>query len=502
MGCINSKRDINDTQPNVFRVININEDGLELWSGDIEVNWTNLILYRKGKQPTLWPLRCLRRYGYDGDVFCFEAGRRCLTGEGIYSFRCRRAENLFNLLQTHIEGNTYNAGEDGVGAQEGQMGSNRHSTLSTGSAPRPNSGVLTSSYIIGRTEVTSPSQVVSPNGTIHSISVQSRSSDTLTEGNYLEPTPIRQQAPVFPSGMRLGSVGSGPISPDLTSPGSPNSITNILEVTTLNPLPSTQAHHGGGVSNVYQEFPLREHNNNKKLSLDVPPQENAPAEPLSDDCLETSPSRIPDLLSQKSICSPTASVDLDTSHMYMNIAPGEMKITKSLSNPTQIESGSDNSMTPTSTSLFRFSRMNSYGADPERCYENLNPSEMKPLLNRFVKSTPADAGIVSEPGTPTSDNRVVNYIVLDLDQSPSTAAVACTTPGTTNPDTTGAIASLLPPESPKKAALGYATIDFNKTAALSNSTTPSSELDSEGATRKTRHSSSIVVTRQSNSISD
>ncbi|XP_059618577.1 fibroblast growth factor receptor substrate 3 [Phlebotomus argentipes] len=474
MGCISSKRDINDTHPNIFRVINVNGEGVELWAGDIEVNWANLTLYRKGKEPTHWPLRCLRRYGYDGDVFCFEAGRRCLTGEGIYSFRCRRAEHLFNLLQAHIEGTTYNASDENTNAQEAHT--NRHSTLSTGSGTaRPSSGVLASGYVIGgRTEVTSPSQVVSPNGTIHSVSL-SRSSDGLTEGNYLEPTPNRQQAPRFASGMRLGSVSSGPISPDLISPGSPNSITNILEVTTLNPLPTAQ--HGSGVSNLYQEFPLREHNNNKKLSLDIPPQENAPAEPDT-----------PDHASQKSVCSPSASVDLaDGSHMYMNIAPGEMKISKSVSNPTQIEgSGSDtaNSMTPTSTSLFRFSRMNSYGADPERCYENLNPGEMKPLLAGKLAMPESGA---SEPGTPT-EHRVVNYIVLDLDQSPAAGE--------------GAAASLLPPESPKKAALGYATIDFNKTAALSNSTTPSSELDSEGATRKTRHSSSIVTARQSNSISD
>uniref|UniRef100_A0A6B2ECG7 Putative fibroblast growth factor receptor substrate 3 n=1 Tax=Phlebotomus kandelakii TaxID=1109342 RepID=A0A6B2ECG7_9DIPT len=457
MGCISSKSDITDSHPNIFRVINVNGEGVELWAGDIEVNWANLTLYRKGKEPTHWPLRCLRRYGYDGDVFSFEAGRRCLTGEGIYSFRCRRAEHLFNLLQAHIESTTYPS-DDNTNAQEA---TNRHSTLSTGSAARPNSGILPS-YI---TEVTSPSQIVSPNGTI-----QSRSSDAVAEGNYLEPTPSRQQAPRFAAGMRLGSVGSGPISPDLISPGSPNSITNILEVTTLNPLPTA-----GGVSNLYQEFPLREHNNNKKLSLDIPPQENAPTEPAATP--ET----------PKSVCSPSASVDIaDGSHMYMNIAPGEMKITKSMSNPTQIEgSGSDtaNSMTPTSTSLFRFTRMNSYGADPERCYENLNPSEMKPLLTARLDER------VSEPGTPTAETRVVNYIVLDLDQ----ASGAGESP---------AVASLLPPESPKKAALGYATIDFNKTAALSNSTTPSSELDSEGATRKTRHSSTIVTTRQSNSISD
>ena len=34
--------------------------------------------------------------------FSFEAGRRCPTGPGIYAFRCSRAENLFNLLQSRV----------------------------------------------------------------------------------------------------------------------------------------------------------------------------------------------------------------------------------------------------------------------------------------------------------------------------------------------------------------------------------------------------------------
>ena len=37
-------------------------------------------------------------------VLCnsFESGRRCPTGPGIYAFRCSRAQNLFNLLQSRV----------------------------------------------------------------------------------------------------------------------------------------------------------------------------------------------------------------------------------------------------------------------------------------------------------------------------------------------------------------------------------------------------------------
>lgn len=94
-----------DKHPNVFRVINVNH---EEWSGQLEVTSTNLTLYRKRKPPTQWPLQCLRRYGYENDTFIFEAGRRCDTGEGIYSFRCARADVLFQLLQDYIQESTYN----------------------------------------------------------------------------------------------------------------------------------------------------------------------------------------------------------------------------------------------------------------------------------------------------------------------------------------------------------------------------------------------------------
>lgn len=58
---------------------------------------------QKGKEPIHWPLRCLRRYGFDAELFSFESGRRCPTGSGIYAFKCRHAEALFNLVQESIQ---------------------------------------------------------------------------------------------------------------------------------------------------------------------------------------------------------------------------------------------------------------------------------------------------------------------------------------------------------------------------------------------------------------
>lgn len=42
--------------------------------------------------------RFLRSYGHDKDIFSFECGRRCPTGEGVYVFKCSKAEQLFRTL--------------------------------------------------------------------------------------------------------------------------------------------------------------------------------------------------------------------------------------------------------------------------------------------------------------------------------------------------------------------------------------------------------------------
>lgn len=103
MGCVSSKTDINELHPNIFQVMNVDEMGQLRSPGQLEITETELVLHQRGKQPTRWPLRCLRKYGFDSEIFSFESGRRCPTGSGIYAFRCRKAEQLFNMLQQNIQ---------------------------------------------------------------------------------------------------------------------------------------------------------------------------------------------------------------------------------------------------------------------------------------------------------------------------------------------------------------------------------------------------------------
>lgn len=549
MGCIQSKKDFADINPNHYRVVNVDDDGNPQWSAIIEITPSDLILHRRDKD-TVWPLQCLRRYGHDSGVFTFEAGRRCATGEGIYAFRCNRADDLFHKLQGHIQ-RCSNADDFSV-ALEALSQERRHQQ---NQMVRSNSQALSvnsqSGYIIGDvTRPTSQNMNLSPtNSGVQPIF------DPDEESNYLEPINSRTgTASRLQISSRLNSLGSAPLSPDPHSPGSPNSFNNILEVTTLNPLPNNHQ----GVSNIYQEFPLREYNNNstgKRLSLDIPPQDPAPglkigagnSRFLATQMSANSGNSIHSG-SSKDASSPLSpnyhgGDVFDESHAYMNVPVGEQPYQNVI--PSKVAEDLMNLQQQN-----RMSRISSsYSIDPNRCYENLDADNLRTLFKKNRASKPdifgkPEVGTIdrSVPNTPTSQlglSRTVNYTILDLNQSQSLngsnvsggslgSTNSATSPGTPTVNTPNSIAQsslfainggplvtqnsiiiktdvnpipVNPSESPRKETQDYATIDFHKTVALQNSTA-AVEMENVGP-RKTRHNSTVVSSiRQSSSVSD
>ncbi|TRY73922.1 hypothetical protein TCAL_14629 [Tigriopus californicus] len=102
MGCVSSRPDINDTHRDVFTVKSLDEHGNELHEGQIKITDTTVTFYVKGHEPMEWPLRSIRRYGAENDMFCFESGRRCQTGPKFCAFKCQKADSLLKLLQTYV----------------------------------------------------------------------------------------------------------------------------------------------------------------------------------------------------------------------------------------------------------------------------------------------------------------------------------------------------------------------------------------------------------------
>ncbi|KAG7472579.1 hypothetical protein MATL_G00110160 [Megalops atlanticus] len=103
---------IPDNHPTKFKVTNVDDEGNELGSGTMELTQTELILHTRKRDAVRWPYLCLRRYGYDSNLFSFESGRRCQTGQGIFAFKCSRAEEIFNLLQELMQCNSINVVEE------------------------------------------------------------------------------------------------------------------------------------------------------------------------------------------------------------------------------------------------------------------------------------------------------------------------------------------------------------------------------------------------------
>lgn len=66
----------------LLQVTNVDDEGNELGSGIMELTQTELILHTRKRDAIRWPYLCLRRYGYDSNLFSFESGRRCQTGQG------------------------------------------------------------------------------------------------------------------------------------------------------------------------------------------------------------------------------------------------------------------------------------------------------------------------------------------------------------------------------------------------------------------------------------
>ncbi|XP_049620875.1 fibroblast growth factor receptor substrate 3 isoform X2 [Suncus etruscus] len=111
--CLN-RDSVPDNHPTKFKVTNVDDEGVELGSGVMELTQCELVLRLQRREAVRWPYLCLRRYGYDSNLFSFESGRRCQTGQGIFAFKCSRAEEIFNLLQDLMQCNSINVTEEPV----------------------------------------------------------------------------------------------------------------------------------------------------------------------------------------------------------------------------------------------------------------------------------------------------------------------------------------------------------------------------------------------------
>ncbi|PNF37204.1 hypothetical protein B7P43_G00492 [Cryptotermes secundus] len=537
--------------------MNVDELGNWLSHGQLEITESDLVLYQKKKDPVKWPLRCLRRYGFDADLFSFECGRRCPTGPGIYAFRCQRAELLFNLLQSHIQVRN-SASEDAV-SQEFQVPSAPGPAVSSRLSISGDTTYLELSTLRSGSRVNAPNSIrfASQNGggSTRLGSVGSSSNGPISPQGTASPSPPPAIIPSFPglsvtsnnnpnlyyaneelfmaSAATAAATTTTTITTTTTSSSSSSSTTTTT--TTVTTTTTTVAPAEPFESSVQQQQQpqrtVREpHFNGESIPCTVPPPvttdgnkstcrqsvgsadgitTNISVETMS--CTQTylTPSYINvDLSAGVEPVSPTCSIngestyachnltnDSQQCHLYMNVIPGP-------------ENGVSATPDKPSTTIWPKPALPCSGMQQQEweleesrhCYANLEPGEIEVARSHIPKRLsgtervpplPLLSSTVQSPQNPLTPPpgvvRTLNYVELNLEQNrtDSMAGNANSPVGSVPPTSLS-----LPPDSPRRGTEGYATIDFNRTAALSHSVNPNVDNDSEGS-RKTRHNSTI-----------
>lgn len=438
MGCVSSKRDINDTHPNIFEVMNIDEAGHYVSPGQLELSETELILYQRGKSATVWPLRSLRKYGFDSEIFSFECGRRCPTGPGIYAFQCRKAEDLFNMLQHNIQ--SRNISEEGNAPAAMYMNFGN---------PVVNSNVNNEF----------PIPLVSTGPPVN----RRIPSQTQPEG-YLNPTLAPISMRPHPSLSRPGSLSSnGPASP-------------VTPITS--PPPDLVLEHNNNKQSNLVSFTEHSYTNTNTLT----DSENSPLPPY----INLSSVTTCNVVSQSE--NYTNFVSDSSCHLYMNVDTNEAiqlfptsnvsVVTKEmpniLTNATEVQDSLDT--IPKESDL----------DEAKHCYANINSADLDDLRASFNPNLDLSLSGNSIPETSTYVTvREVNYAELDLVPSRSDHSSLQVTP-----------------DSPSKPNKSYVTIDFKKTNALSQTVNPSIDVEEGCRKTRHNSTISDKTTRHSNSLSD
>jgi fibroblast growth factor receptor substrate 2 len=182
-------------------------------------------------------------------------------------------------------------------------------------------------------------------------------------------------------------------------------------------------------------------------------------------------------------------------HLYMNVIPGpENGVSAAPDKPPA-------TIWPKPALPCSGMRQQEWELEESRhCYANLEPGEIEVARSHIPKRVSGTERVppllLLSPTVQSQQNpltsppgvaETLNYIELNLEQNKtdSVAGNVNSPVGSVPPATLS-----VPPDSPRRGAEGYATIDYDRTAALSHSVNPNVYYDCEGL-RRTRHNSNI-----------
>ncbi|KAH8297972.1 hypothetical protein KR018_003238 [Drosophila ironensis] len=420
MGCITSTSKLSELRghENVFRVrvahLQPSPGSPTIRSGYLELTPRELIFQSPGSEPIVWALQHLRRYGLNGELFSFEAGRRCMSGPGIYTFRVHNADQLYPMFQRYI--NAVNT--DAFAQVERDRVNSTHSV----------------SVMMGRSE-----------GNPHS-------------NNYLEPAPLlaRQmgggalsEAPLHPAALHLLQANDS--QPDDTPPHlqSPGLIANAYLDQPLRAL--QECCQDATTPELLTTPPAGDRLSMRRRTLDLPPQE-APPPPAP-------------VLSPNDSVHMYANVDalifdLSNERCYENVSRLELPV--ALPSREPVAPATQEPATP--TSLASASCVNYIVLDLDQPKSPAGPSGSPKTFNGFGSglSLVSVKAAVTAPVTPEAS------LALEVPQAPAQTQSLNSVTGASGNEAAE-------PAPIRKAECsgtqGYSTIDFIRTYALNKSST-------------------------------
>ncbi|KAH8281858.1 hypothetical protein KR054_003356 [Drosophila jambulina] len=451
MGCITSTSKLNELRghENVFRVrvahLQPTPGTPVIRSGYLELTPRELIFQTPGCEPIVWALQHLRRYGLNGDLFSFEAGRRCMSGPGIYTFRVHNAEELYPMFQRYI-----NAVNTDAFAQ------------------------------VERERVNSA----------HSVSVMMGGGGGRSEGNqqgnnYLEPAPLMSRQLGSSHSESSSASASMPLPPHdpALDDCPPNLLSPLLMPNSCadQPLRALQecCTDAQSAMDLLATPPSGNRLSMRRRTLDLPPQESAPAPaPV------LSPSNNEAIHMYANVDS-TLLFDLSNERCYENVSRLELPLPP----PREPVSATQEPATPT-TSLAGSSGVNYIVLDLDQPKSPAAPAgSPKATFNGFgsgLSLVSASAPSVTAPVTPEACS------VLEVPPPPpiqskslsSVSAEAGESPANKKVEATG--------------TQGYSTIDFIRTYALNKSSNEMPDLVTHR--QHAPHDEELRITRHSKCI--
>ncbi|TNN00112.1 hypothetical protein fugu_011358 [Takifugu bimaculatus] len=510
------KESIPDNHHSKFKVINVDDDGNELGSGVMELTEAELVLHTHRRDDVRWPYLCLRRYGYDSNLFSFESGRRCQTGQGIFAFKCSRAEEIFNMLQEVMHNHSISVVEEAV-LEPPQQAAHTPAALGYSVPTVPN----------GVTRIPSVGEAPSHPSTRHPSVASTRLPSVGEESThpllvaddavhtYVNTTGLLEDQP---SPLTVTTPLESPTSPQSQCPPTPPPPPR----TRCEPLaPPTQPEpqvllEPQGVRFVLGPTPVQRQlmeKEKRQQEAEEPPETNGsteapaevePAPPLSNGSSNPStaprrhrpPPLTPDLQNvNNSAQRRTALLDYEN----LPALPPVWEARK----PSSEDEESGGLKTPSLNGYSHHGLHHSYShplsAALESSHNYVNTENVTAPLSAHRPDTArrrTDGPTIfnfdfRRPPLPgyTEPPKTLNYIEVEMDNSGTNRGAS----DGSNPHTPRTPTSPLPPTTPTRRTELYALIDIERTAAMSN--LQKARPRDDGTSRKTRHNSTELPTK-------